>query len=294
MHAAPFEIFISPARARPQIWRLVLGLFVSLLVYFVGILAILSAVSLIFDFSNHPFEHLNPQRWSQPAFALTLLATFLAMALGPMVAVRLLHRRSVATLFGRGARVMRDFVLCAGIMLAIWLPLTLVWSFFDPPVPNLAFTLWLSLLPLTLGAIALQTLAEELVFRGYILQQLAARFKSPLVWLVLPAVLFGLGHYLPESAGSNAGTIALWATVFGMLMADLTARAGTLGPAIAVHFFNNVSAMVLISVPDEMSGLALFVLPFGISDEAQMAMWLPVDFGFMIVSWLAARLAIRA
>ena len=88
--------------------------------------------------------------------------------------------------------------------------------------------------------------------------------------------------------------IALWAVMFGILMADLTARAGTLGPAIAVHFFNNVSAMVLVATPDQMSGLALYVLPFGVADEAQMAEWLPVDFAYMFVSWLAARFAIRA
>jgi membrane protease YdiL (CAAX protease family) len=114
------------------------------------------------------------------------------------------------------------------------------------------------------------------------------------VWMFVPAALFGIAHYLPDSAGSNAWTIVAWATMFGVLMADLTARSGTLGPAIAVHFVNNLSAMVLTSVPDDMSGLALYVLPFGLSDEAQMAAWLPVDFGFMLVSWLVARLAIRA
>jgi hypothetical protein len=52
--------------------------------------------------------------------------------------------------------------------------------------------------------------------------------------------------------------------------------------------------MVLVATPDQMSGLALYVLPFGVADEAQMAEWLPVDFAYMFVSWLAARFAIRA
>ncbi|MEO1363377.1 MAG: CPBP family intramembrane glutamate endopeptidase, partial [Pseudomonadota bacterium] len=75
--------------------------------------------------------------------------------------------------------------------------------------------------------------------------------------------------------------------------ADLTARSGTLGPAIAVHFFNNVQAILLASPRGEMSGLALFVMPFGMGDEAQMAALMPVDLGWMIVAWLAARLALR-
>ena len=76
-------------------------------------------------------------------------------------------------------------------------------------------------------------------------------------------------------------------------LADLTARAGTLGPAIAVHFVNNASPFLLVSLPDDLSGLSLYLGSFSMGDEAMMRAWLPVDFAFMIVSWLTARLAIR-
>ena len=76
-------------------------------------------------------------------------------------------------------------------------------------------------------------------------------------------------------------------------MADLTARSGSLGPAIAVHFCNNVSAILVVSLPDDLSGLALYLTPFGMQDTDALAAWLPVDFAMMLVFWLAARLAIR-
>jgi membrane protease YdiL (CAAX protease family) len=152
---------------------------------------------------------------------------------------------------------------------------------------------WILLLAPSLIFVLIQTSAEEIVFRGYVQQQLAARFSSPLVWMVLPAVLFALGHYLPDTAGDNALMIAAWAGMFGILMADLTARAGTLGPAIAVHFWNNVSAILIVSLPDDLSGLALYLTPFGMNDTEALRAWLPVDFAMMIVLWLAARLAIR-
>ncbi|MGB7242570.1 MAG: CPBP family intramembrane glutamic endopeptidase, partial [Sulfitobacter sp.] len=110
---------------------------------------------------------------------------------------------------------------------------------------------------------------------------------------VLPSVLFGLGHYLPGVAGDNAAIIAIWATVYGILMADLTARAGTLGPSIAVHFVNNVSAILIVSLPDDLSGLALYLSPFSMNDADQLRAWLPVDFALMLVSWLTARVALR-
>jgi len=167
------------------------------------------------------------------------------------------------------------------------------WNLGAPYVPNLALGTWLMLLPFSLLGVLVQVSAEEIVFRGYVQQQLAARFNSPLVWMVLPAVIFALGHYLPDQAGENALVIALWAGVFGMLMADLTARAGSLGPAIAVHFCNNVAAIVITSLPDDLSGLALYLTPFGMDDVDALRAWLPVDFALMLVSWLAARLAIR-
>ena len=71
----------------------------------------------------------------------------------------------------------------------------------------------------------------------------------------------------------------------------VTARAGTLGPAIAVHFFNNVVAIVIVSMPDSLSGLSLFLSPFSMTDAEEVRAWLPVDFAMMVVSWLAARLA---
>ena len=149
------------------------------------------------------------------------------------------------------------------------------------------------LLPLSLGVVFIQISAEEIFFRGYLQQQLAARFQSPLVWMVLPSVLFAMGHYQPAEAGENAVMIVVWAGVFGLLMADLTARSGTIGPALAVHFVNNVTALLITSLPDSLGGLALWHAPFGMEDTAELRAWMPVDFALMIVSWLAARLALR-
>jgi membrane protease YdiL (CAAX protease family) len=167
------------------------------------------------------------------------------------------------------------------------------WGLGAPLVPNVPFMRWLLVLPFALSAVLVQVGAEELLFRGYLQQQLAARFRYPVIWMTVPALLFGAGHYMPSEAGTNAWLIVLWSVVFGILMADLTARAGSLGPAIAVHFFNNVVAIVIVSMPDSLSGLSLFLSPFSMTDAEEVRAWLPVDFAMMVVSWLAARLAIR-
>jgi len=130
------------------------------------------------------------------------------------------------------------------------------------------------------------------LFRGYLQQQLAARWNAPLIWMAVPSVLFGLAHY-DADAGSNAWLVVLWAIMFGLMMADLTARAGSLGPAIALHFVNNLMAMLLIGLPESLSGLALYHYPMGMDNEAAIRALLPLDVMFVVVSWLGARLAIR-
>jgi len=91
----------------------------------------------------------------------------------------------------------------------------------------------------------------------------------------------------------NAWLLCLWAMGFGLLMADLTARAGTLGPAIAVHFVNNIVALLILGSPSSLFGLALYLLPYEMSDVAALRPWLWVDCATMLVLWLVARLAIR-
>jgi len=156
-----------------------------------------------------------------------------------------------------------------------------------------SFSTWIVLLPFAAGAVLIQTSAEEILFRGYLQQSLAARFRSPLIWVGVPSALFAAGHYAPGIAGDNALLVAVWSCVFGVLAADLTARSGTLGPAIALHFFNNVISLLIISLPDTLSGLALYLLPYDMSDGGMLRQWLWVDFGSMVVCWLTARLAIR-
>lgn len=288
-HAA----FIAAARAKPQIWRLVVGAFVAVMVYiFLGQVYFVTVGTLA---SDRPAFAQALTDGTTPAAMYVLLLSFGFMAVGTWVAAKALHQRGLATLLGPLPVLIRDFRAVSWAVLAVILAVVLLppWDMGAPYVPNVPLGQWALLLGPSLVFILIQVSAEEIVFRGYLQQQLAARFATPWMWMVLPNALFALGHYLPESAGENAIFIALWSGVFGMLMADLTARSGSLGPAIAVHFWNNVSAMVILSAPDQFSGISLYTTPFELSDADAMRAWLPVEFAMMFVLWLAARLAIR-
>lgn len=287
-HAA----LVDPARPRSQLWRLGFGILM------IGAIMLGLGTALDALLASLPqgagFAADLPQG-DRPATMLVLLGSFAFLIIAVNVTVRVLHNRSLRSVIGAARPARTQFLRVATALVGLGAALLLLppYGMDDPLLNNLPLATWLLLLPLSLAAVLVQTSAEEILFRGYIQQALAARFRSPWVWMGLPAVLFALGHYLPVEAGENAVLIAAWAGLFSILMADLTARSGTLGPAIAVHFFNNVVALLILSVPDSLNGLALYTVPYAMSDTQDMRGWLAVDFGMMLVSWLTARLAIR-
>ncbi|UWR24262.1 CPBP family intramembrane metalloprotease [Sulfitobacter sp. S190] len=232
---------------------------------------------------------------STPQAMYWILFSFGLITAAVVFVTQTVHRRAGISVLGRLDLLLPQMARVFVVLLVLMIALAVLppYDMGGPLTPNMAPGLWATLLPISLLAVFVQISAEEVLFRGFLQQQLAARFSSPLIWMVVPSALFAIGHYQPSEAGSNALLITLWAGMFGMLMADLTARAGSLGPALVVHFLNNVVAMLITSVPDSLSGLALFLAPFGLGDEEALRAWLPVDFAMMVVFWLGARLALR-
>ena len=232
-HAA----FVAPARPSSAHWRFFLGLFVAVVAY-VALNELYFQTVYAFVGPGATSLHGNLLKGATPQAMYLLLFSFATMAMAVGVTVRVVHRRNASSLLGVPERLWSSFRAVSLAMLALGAVLLILppWDMGGELTPNLSLNRWLLLLPLSLLAVLVQVSAEEIVFRGYVQQQLAARFHSPLIWMVLPSALFALGHYLPAEAGENALMVALWAGVFGILMADLTARSGSLGPAIAVHF----------------------------------------------------------
>lgn len=290
MFAPAFERFVAPARGRPQIWRLVVGLALAAVIYALTSAGIVAAAVALLPLSPEagalPGGALSGDR---PVSLLILLSTFVGMALGPMVAARLLHGRAPGSLFGRAPVVLRDFGYAAGIAGAVLAVSVLVWSLFNEAVPGLPLETWIAFLPLTLLAIALQTGGEELLFRGYLQQQLAARFQSPIVWAVLPAVTFGFLHFDAISAGDSVWLVVGTASLFGLMAADLTARTGSIGAAWGFHFANNTLALAVIATEGTLTGLALFRTPYDVSEVAALRATLPLDLAVMVVIWFLIR-----
>jgi len=293
MRYAAHEILVREARSRPGLWRLVLGVLLVMAVQMGLIYAVFGLVAALRGtaIAQAIFQSIFVTTLTG-SDAVFLLLSFAALIIGTLVAANLLHGRGLPSLTGPPAWAAAHFTRTLGALTLLYAVLWVALPTGIEIVPNLAFGHWLSLLPLALPALLIQTGAEELLFRGYMQQQLAARFRSPFVWVGVPSALFALGHYAPDQTGPNAVAASLWAGAFALAAADLTARTGTLGAAIALHFANNAASVLFVSLPGPVSGLSLYTYPFAADDPAVQPLML-VDLGVIGVSWLAARLALR-
>lgn len=291
MRTPEFSAYIAPARLYPQIWRLILGILLILFVY-------LGFVGLVFwaGFAYAtPFDFLS---WANGVITvqgavptLIMLFTFIGMALGPIIAAPACHMRGPGTLFGPFSDTTRGFLTAAGIVMVIFAAYSAVTFLLEPPLPNMPLNDWLWILPYAVPLVLIQTSAEELIFRGYLQQQLAARFKSRFAWMILPSALFAGLHWDP-AMGNNAWLVI--AVTFGMALiaADLTEKTGSLGAAMGLHFANNLFALLFISVQDTINGLSLFVTPFTKADTAELPLVLGIDLILLLVIWRLLRIAL--
>ncbi|WP_377194634.1 CPBP family intramembrane glutamic endopeptidase [Ruegeria meonggei] len=285
------EGLVRDGRAKPEFWRFLLGMAIVAIVVTGSNLVLFTSVASLGSFERAE-DFL---RGATPMAVVIVLASFGFTTLGVALAAQQLQRRSLRSILGPYSLAITQFRRVFKALLIVTLIIAVLppYGLGQPLEQNLEFSHWLVFLPLALGAVFIQTSAEEVLFRGYMQQCLAARFRSPIIWMGVPSLLFAAGHYAPGIAGENAMLIAVWSCVFGLCAADLTARAGTLGPAIALHFFNNIVALLFISLPDSLSGLALYLFPYDMSDTSVLRQWLYVDFAVMMISWLTARLALR-
>ena len=150
---------------------------------------------------------------------------------------RFLHGRDTQWLVSvqPGWRV-RYLVVCLGVAAvvlnaALWASFVLGAPDFGPPQPG-----WLVFLLVLLITSPLQAIAEEVFFRGYLLQAIGSAAGRAWVGIVVSALLFAFFH------GSQSPALFADRFVFGLLAGWLVLRTGGLEAGIAAHVVNNLFA----------------------------------------------------
>ncbi len=295
MRYEPHQHLIAPARGSQELWRLGAGITLMSALFLVMSMAYTALCRAYLPVAAWGHDGRGIEDASTPWGILANLYIFALLIVALWATLLLLHTRELRGLFGPRAPALRQFgrvlaalALLTALVIALPAPENLT------PVPHLEWDTWLAFLIPALIGVTIQVGAEEIVFRGYLQSQLAARFSHPALWMGLPSAAFAMLHYAPDQMGDNAWLVVVWAGLFGLAAADLTARSGTLGPAIALHLVNNIGALLIVAPEGAFDGLALYTYPFGVADAGIIRTWMPVDLMVLLCSWLAARVALRA
>ncbi len=290
-----FEQFIAPARRYPAIWRILLGILTGLIVYIVLALLLVLAGNAVLGLSSPLliFETISVP--DSPAKMAILMLTFVGMWAGAWVAA-LWHWRGLRSLIGPIGAVKKSWfkavaiagvgLVTGGLIVSLLMPTELL--------QVQVLSVWALNLVWAVPLLFIQTAGEELIFRGYLQQQLAARFRHSIVWMILPSILFGLAHYNAELDQSTALLIVCATGLFGLVAADITRVTGNLGAAMGFHFVNNFLALMLIGIDDSLSGLALYHTDFSMKDTEIVQPLLIADMVIICAVWYVLRRGFRS
>lgn len=175
-------------------------------------------------------------------FAVPMLASVLFLT-GIFLAIRFIHQRPIRTLVTPARRIawgrfFQGFVIwfvLLGLMSlveALLYPGRYVWT------PDLRH--YIPFVFLALALIPLQTSAEELFFRGYILQGVGLRLRNIWILSAISGFLFMVPHFLNPEARVNYGLMGFYYFFIGAVMAYVTLRDGRLELALGLHAANNL------------------------------------------------------
>jgi hypothetical protein len=269
----PFQRWVDAARPGAELWRTLAGTALAIVAWVVvanvvaGV-AVWTGMIRIGDLQAMVDEAPRALTYRDAVFVLGVgLATFAGLWVGVWAALKVLHKRSLGSLISFDGRIKGGQFLAGAGLAAGYLIASMTLSYFSGGAPQrstLPVETWLvALAPLVL-LIVLQSAGEELLFRGYLVQQLAARVNTPLVWGLAPALAFGLAHVTNGRADAQFTAYYIFAAVMlGLVMTATVWRTGALSAAIGFHVVNNIGAMLVVGLGAGTPPVSLFVLSYG-------------------------------
>lgn len=178
---------------------------------------------------------------------LVTMSSFIPFILATLLAVRFVHARPVRTLITGESRIRWGRIFTgAGLWLGIAALIALVEALLYPgryvltfqPAELLLFTI------LALIIIPIQTSAEEVFFRGYLLQWMGLRLKNKWVLSFLNGALFFLPHAANPEMAANSILVGLGYFAIGFFFTLITLQDNGMELALGMHAANNLFAAV--------------------------------------------------
>mgnify|MGYP001031278090 CR=1 FL=1 len=255
-----FETYRRSAGEKTTLPRLVFGTIVIVLAWLLVTLVVVFSGFYISESYDFGFSSMGSFMETRFGVLISLL-TFSGIWLGAWLAMRFVHKERLSALFGAARRISwPDFAKGLVAVLITSAVSEIAIYLIAPEIQRTAigWGAWLVFLLPVLFLAFVQTSSEELLFRGYLLRGLARRYRNPLVWGLLPALVFTCLHWnIGAPLAMNACVLASIGA-FAALVTALVYLTGNLGAGMGAHFANNVAGFLLISHESALSSFALY------------------------------------
>ncbi len=241
--------FTTPSRKAR--WRWWVGTALILLLWLIGG----SVVSLIVlpwtgvdlgTFMDSPATFDAFPSWG---FLLFALVSFIPLLIGVLVAYRLVLGVRLKHLFAARVPFRMWRVGWGALAWIITMAAPAIVAVIVAPESFRGEFDWVAFAPFAIVAIVLlpvQTTAEELFFRGWLIQGLSQRTSNIWVLSIFSGLLFGVPHLAnPEAIGATLPALFTYSMV-GFALAWVTVRDRSLEIAIGAHAANNLFAAIVV------------------------------------------------
>ncbi len=236
-----------------RFWKPIIAVFVGIVLSTIlqAVVLILSYYGLNFDKSHTFIAYINMLTGQINGTNLPVLfvmfssvgvmlpAVFITLFICRMTPIRMI---SSVELRLRWKFLFKSLLVSLSIILVATLGITaLDNSLFDLSLPKEAASgsFWILFIILVFVCIPIQCVAEEYIFRGFIMQTLGAWFKSPVLAILIPSIAFAFAHLYQAWAFFDV-------LIFGLLSGYLAHKTGGLEASIAIHTANNVFSILSV------------------------------------------------
>lgn len=282
-----FRAWVGAGRTRPALWRILIGVFIIGVCWGASmVLAIGTGLGLWIIREGATLEEALSQPGTYGSFGEVepvvlvplILASFSGIWVGAAITLAWLHKRGFGSMlsapgrwrwsdFGTGVLIVASFYVMATAVQAL--------TQSGSPLSFGGAMAWGWVIVPLLVLVLIQSGAEEVLLRGYLQQQLAARCRNPLIWFVLPSLAFGALHWQPGWTGVFYIAVT---TLFGLAAAASVWRTGSLAGAMGLHFANNGVLFALQSPQAVVDGLLS-----GASNTQSLADFLSAGLFFLVL-----------
>ena len=293
--ADPSERWLEAARPKAHLWRTIIGAIIIVAVWMFWTIAVMFGYAVcIAIWGDVPSAQTAIEQLvdgKTPAAVMALLFSFVGLWFGVWLATRLMHGQKFWTIVAPERTVRwREFGIGVAIIAAYMALNTLAGIVLGLPSgerSSLSLIEWAAIAAPIAVLVFFQATGEELLFRGYLTQHLAARFRNPLIWGLLPSLGFGWMHFSNGTFPEYSAYYVVATTLFALTATVAVWRTGSLSMAMGMHTANNIGSFLITGTNDSMSATQLWL--WNVDDIMRAAPYdialLTLLLAFMLSPW---------